>query len=257
MVGAGLLEQAVLGQRARGDDAHDLAVDDSLGLARVLHLLADRDPTAALDQTLQVGVERADRDAGLGHQFLRHVERTRLLIHLLDGAAPDPLADFDAINEELALFDPKLAGKQQVVVLNKMDMPQTQALWPLVEEDMAGRGIEAMSISAVAGQGVQALLRRVAALLRALPKEVRLPSELPVFRLDEEPAFTILREGDGWRVRGADIERMAAQTVWEFDEAVMRFQRILKATGISNALEEAGVQSGDAVWIGNAELEWE
>ncbi len=202
-------------------------------------------------------IEGAHQGAGLGHQFLRHVERTRLLIHLLDGAAPDPLADFDTINEELAQFNPKLADKPQIVVLNKMDLPQAQALWPLVKEDMANRELEAMSISAVTGQGVQALLRRVAARLREMPKEAQLPPERAVFRLDEEPAFTVEREGDGWRVRGADIERIAAQTVWEFDEAVMRFQRILEATGISAALEKAGVQPGDTVWIGDAELEWE
>lgn len=202
-------------------------------------------------------IEGAHLGAGLGHQFLRHVERTRVLIHLLDGAASNPLADFDTVNEELALFDPKLADKPQVAVLNKMDLPQAQAVWPRVEEDMANRGIEAMSISAATGQGIQALVRRVVTLLREQPRQMQLPREMAVFTLDEEPAFTVEREGDGWRVRGGNIERTAAQTAWELDEAVMRFQRILEATGISAALEEAGVQPGDTVWIGNAELEWE
>jgi GTP-binding protein len=202
-------------------------------------------------------IEGAHVGAGLGHQFLRHVERTRLLIHLLDGASADPLGDFKKINEELGLFDPQLARKPQVVVLNKMDLPQTQELWPRIRREMKKLELEAMSISAVTGQGVPTLLQRVVYLLDSLPREEPVIEEVKVFRLEEEEPFSIVQEEDGWRVRGTKIERVVAMTNWEYDEAVMRFQRVLEAMGISAALEEAGVEVGDTVRIGDVELEWQ
>jgi GTP-binding protein len=202
-------------------------------------------------------IEGAHTGAGLGHQFLRHVERTRLLIHLLDGASADPLGDFEKINQELALFDPQLACKPQVAVLNKMDLPRTQELWPRIRREMKKLELEAMSISAVTGQGVSTLLRRVVDLLDSLPKEEPAVEEVKVFRLEEGEPFSITQEEDGWRVRGSEIERVVAMTNWEYDEAVMRFQRILEAIGISAALEEAGIEMGDTVRIGDIELEWQ
>ena len=202
-------------------------------------------------------IEGAHAGAGLGHQFLRHVERTRLLIHLLDGASADPLSDFEKINEELALFNPQLARKPQVVVLNKMDLPQTQELWPRIKQEMKRLGLEAMSISAVTGQGVPNLLQQVVYLLNSLPREEPLVEETKVFRLEEEEPVSIVQEEEGWRVRGPAIERVVAMTYWGYDEAVMRFQRILEAMGISAALEEAGVEVGDTVRIGDIELEWQ
>ena len=202
-------------------------------------------------------IEGAHAGAGLGHQFLRHVERTRLLIHLLDGASADPLGDFEKINEELALFNPQLARKPQVVVLNKMDLPQTRELWPQVRREMKKLGLEAMSISAVTGQGVPTLLQQVVDLLGSFPKEKPVIEEVKVFRLEEGEPFSIVQEEEGWRVRGPAIERVVAMTYWGYDEAVMRFQRILEAMGISAALEEAGVEVGDTVRIGDIELEWQ
>lgn len=202
-------------------------------------------------------IEGAHEGAGLGHEFLRHVERTRIIIHLLDGASTDPLADYESINQELALFDPELARKPQLVVLNKVDLPRAQALWPSVEEAMKARGQKAMSISAVTGQGVREMLRSVAGMLKGLPKEKPETTEVKVFRPAEEEAFTIIREGDAWRVRGAEVERAAAMTNWELDEAIQRFQRIAEGMGLKAALREAGVQPGDTVRIGEVELEWQ
>lgn len=202
-------------------------------------------------------IEGAHAGAGLGHQFLRHIERTRLLIHLLDGASVDPLGDFEKINEELALFDPQLARKPQVAVLNKMDLPQTQERWSQIRRELKKLELEAISISAVTGQGVPALLRRVVYLLDSLPREEPVTEEVKVFHPEEEEPFGIAQEEDGWRVRGPEIERVVAMTNWEYDEAVMRFQRILEAMGISAALEEAGIEVGDTVRIGDIELEWQ
>ncbi len=203
-------------------------------------------------------IEGASEGAGLGHQFLRHVERTRLLIHLLDGAATDPLADYDTINGELAQFSERLAAKPQIVVLNKMDLPDAQAWWPLIEDAMKQRGIEAHAISAVSGQGVRPLLQRTFQLLSTLPAPELAPVAPAVFRPhQEEDAFTIDREEDGWRVRGVRVERVAAMTPFNLPEAASRFQRQLRAMGVVQALEQAGVQPGDMVRIGEEELEWQ
>jgi len=203
-------------------------------------------------------IEGASEGAGLGHQFLRHVERTRLLIHLLDGAAIDPLADYDAINDELAQFSEHLAAKPQIVVLNKMDLPDAQAWWPLVQEGMQDRDMEVHAISAVSGQGVRQLMQRTYELLRSLPTPDLVPEEVAVFRpAEQEDAYTIERETDGWRVRGVRVERVAAMTPFVLPEAAARFQRQLRAMGVEAALEEAGIQPGDMVRIGERELEWQ
>jgi GTP-binding protein len=204
-------------------------------------------------------IEGAHAGAGLGHEFLRHVERTRMIIHLLDGASADPQADYESINGELALFDPELARKPQLVVLNKMDLPQAQSLWPSVEQAMKAQGQKALSISAVTGEGLKEMLRSVAGMLESLPEEKELAvTEVKVFRpVEEQKALTITWEDNAWQVRGAEAERVAAMTNWDLDEAVQRFQRIAEAMGLKAALREAGVQPGDTVRIGEVELEWQ
>jgi GTP-binding protein len=200
-------------------------------------------------------IEGAHQGAGLGDKFLRHIRRTRVLVHLLDGAAPDPLADFAAINRELELFSPDLARKPQIVALNKMDLPEAQEKWPRVARALKRQGYDALAISAATGEGVQALLRQVAATLRELPAEPA--PEQKVFRpKPDEDAFEIVREGGYWRVKGIKVERAAAMTNWDLDEAVLRFQRLLDGMGITEALREAGVGPGDTVVIGDAVLEW-
>jgi GTP-binding protein len=202
-------------------------------------------------------IEGASEGKGLGHEFLRHIQRTRVLIHLLDGLSADPLADFAAINGELDAFGHGLTEKPQIVVLNKMDEPTVRERWPEIRAALKAQGYPAMAISALAREGARELLYRAAQVLAELPEET--PSrELPVFRpKDDERAFTVEREDDGWRVRGIQIERLAAMTVWNLDEAVRRFQRMLERTGIVAELEDAGVQPGDTVRIGERELVWE
>jgi GTP-binding protein len=203
-------------------------------------------------------IEGASEGAGLGHQFLRHVERTRLLIHLLDGAATDPLKDYETINRELAQFSERLAAKLQVAVLNKMDLPDAQAWWPLVQQAMQEQEMETHAISAVSGQGVRTLMQRAHELLRTLPPMELAPEAPAVFRpAEREDAFTVEREGDAWRVRGVRVERVAAMTPFVLPEAVARFQRQLRAMGVVEALEEAGAEYGDMVRIGDHELEWQ
>ncbi len=204
-------------------------------------------------------IEGASEGKGLGHEFLRHIERTRVLIHLLNGLSDDPLADFAAINHELAAFGHGLARKPQLVVLNKMDEPQVRERWPEIKAALKADGHAAMAISALARQGTRDLLLRAAQMLAELPEDTPTrKKELPVFRLeDDEGAFAVEWDEDGWRVRGTRVERMAAMTIWNLDEAVRRFQRTLYRMGVSEALEIAGVQPGDTVRIGKSEFEWE
>lgn len=220
---------------------------------------------AALDETTTLVladipglIEGAHAGKGLGHDFLRHIQRTRVLVHLLDGLAEDPLADFDQINSELALFDPRLAEKPQIVALTKMDLPDVQARWPELEKALKKRGAQApMAISAVTGKDVRKLLGRAAQELAELPAPV-LVDETPVYRPEVDPReFHVEREEDGsWRLRGTSIERSAAMTYWEHDQSVRRFQRMLQQLGIDVALRKAGVKPGETVHIGEYELEW-
>lgn len=201
-------------------------------------------------------IEGAHMGAGLGLQFLRHVERTRLLVHLLDGSSPDPAADYAAINRELALYSAKLAAKPQIVALNKLDLPEARARWAPLRKEL---GEEVLGISAVTGEGISGLLRVIIERLEELPPEEPL-EELPVLRpleARESTAFTVEKLGEGvFRVHGQEIERLALMTDWSNDEAIERFERIMHARGISARLEEEGVRLGDTVYIGEIELEW-
>ena len=204
-------------------------------------------------------IEGAHMGVGLGHDFLRHIQRTRVLIHLLDGLAEDPLLDLAQINSELALFDPKLGQKPQVIALNKMDLDDVRQRWPSLQRKLKRRGLTAMAISAVSGENTRELLFRAIRLLEETqPSALEESTELPIYRPQADPRdYTIQREPDGWRVLGAAIERAAAMTYWEHDQSVRRFQRILETLGVEDALRKAGVQPGDTVYISDYELEWE
>jgi GTPase len=202
-------------------------------------------------------IEGAAGGAGLGHDFLRHVERTRVLIHLLDGSAADPLEDWAMVNQELALYDTALEEKPQLVVLNKMDLPDAVAWKARVKERVTKEGVPFCAISAVTNQGVREMLYQIKQMLDEAPEPFSQDEEMPIIRPGvDEDVFTIEREGEGWRVRGKRIERIAVMTYWEFEATSRRFQQILDKMGISQALIAAGVKEGDTVYIGTEELEW-
>ncbi len=203
-------------------------------------------------------IEGAHAGTGLGFAFLRHIQRTRVLIHLIDGAGADPLADFSQINTELALFDPDLQLKPQVVAVNKMDQPEAKERWAALQAELKKRGFESFAVSALTRQGTREVLYRAVQRLREQPAAPIVEQELPLYQAAEDPsAFTIEKEADGvWRVKGKRIERAAEMTYWEFEEAVARFQRILELVGIYRALQEAGVHPGDTIRIGKHVLEW-
>jgi GTPase len=202
-------------------------------------------------------IEGAAGGAGLGHDFLRHIERTRVLIHLLDGGGEDPLSDWAMINQELTLYDETLEDRPQIVVLNKMDLPQAVEREAQIKKKVTKAGYPFMTISAATQEGIQPLIYRVKQLLEEAPPRRPFVAEAAVIRPEpDEGAFTIEREAEGWRVSGQRIERIAAMTYWEFEATTRRFQQILENSGISAALRQAGIEDGEIVYIGAEELEW-
>lgn len=202
-------------------------------------------------------IEGAAEGAGLGHDFLRHIQRTRVLIHMLDGLSEDPLADYSQINSELALFDPKLAQKPQVVVLNKIDQPDVQERLKEIQASFKKKKIELFTASAMARTNTRDILITAHRKLSEIPVE-ELEETLPVYKPDVDPnQFEVTREdGDKWRVTGVAIERAAKMTYFEHDGSLRRFQKLLEKLGVDESLRKAGVEEGDTVFIGNFELEW-
>jgi GTP-binding protein len=204
-------------------------------------------------------IEGASSGAGLGHAFLRHVERTRILVHVVDGASRDPEWDHGVIREELRLHDAALLAKPLLVVFNKIDLPAANDAWPAFAAARRREGVACVAVSAEAGEGLDALRERLADLLPGaaeLAAEPE-PAGVVVHRLDAAgDGFTLEHDGDVLVVRGKRIERLAAQTNFDVDESAERFQRDLARLGIDEALRRAGVQAGDIVRIGRLELEW-
>jgi GTP-binding protein len=209
-------------------------------------------------------IEGAAQGAGLGHDFLRHVERTRLLLHIVDGSGleRDPWEGFEAINRELAEYSQELATRPQVLVVNKLDLPETLERWPALKARAAQAGMPAFAISAATRVGVDELLYFTANRLRELHAEAREQAARsptpagPVLRPIPEDAFTVSREGALYIVQGKRAARMVAMTDQESIEGMARLEHHLRKMGVTEALEEAGVQPGDTVRFGKVELTW-
>jgi len=206
-------------------------------------------------------IEGASSGAGLGHAFLRHVERTRILIHVVDGSGRDPEWDHDVIRDELEAHDPALLEKPILVAFNKLDRPAAVDAWPAFRDARLAAGEEVVAISATDGIGLDELRARIAAMLPdaeelGAPPE---PAGVVVHRIEAMgDGFSVERLEDGvFRVRGKRIERIAAQTNFEVEESAERFQRDLARLGIDTELRRAGIVTGDLVRIGATELEWE
>ena len=204
-------------------------------------------------------IEGASQGTVLGHEFLRHIQRTRVLVHLLDGLSPDPVADYSQINSELSLFDPNLGKKPQLVALNKIDQPEVQERLPEIKKNLKKRGVTLMTISALARTNVRELLHKAVNMLAEAPTLEEIEPPMPVYRPAEDPReFSISREDDAsWRVSGTAIERAAAMTYWEHSGSVRRFQKLMEILGVETALREAGIEEGDTVKVGEFELEWQ
>lgn len=229
-------------------------LEPNLGVAEL-----DMDHTLVLSDVPGL-IEGAHMGVGLGDSFLRHIQRTRVILHVLNGEAEDPIADFDQINQEIALFDPKLAEKKQLVVFNKIDNPEVAERWPEIQQQLKERGYDAMSMSAAGHLGIEPVLWKLYEILQTVPEEEEETEEsLPLYVPPEDPRkFTITIDEDGYYVvRGTAIERAAKMTYWEHSGSLRRFQNLLKTLGVEDALRNAGIENGDSVLIGeDFELEW-
>jgi GTP-binding protein len=206
-------------------------------------------------------IEGASSGAGLGHAFLRHVERTRVLVHIVDGADRDPNWSFNVIRDELAAHDPALLEKPMLVVLNKMDRPEAAEAWPAFRDARMAEGLNVIAISAEARTGLVEIRAKLASLLPSAAEELEAPQDpaaVVIHRIEAlGDSFRVTREDGMLVVRGKRIERIAAQTNFEVEESAERFQHDLIKLGVDQELRRQGVTSGETVRIGSIELEWE
>jgi GTP-binding protein len=205
-------------------------------------------------------VEGASEGIGLGHEFLRHVERCRLLIHLVDLSGGleerDPLDDFALINRELARYSPELADRPMVVVLNKSDLPQATANQARVEAFLKAQGYPVFVVAAATREGLDPMLSYLHERVKALPPPVVF---IPVPRVLEEEVpeeMTIVHEKNVWQVRHQGLLRQVSKMDLEAPEAVVRFHKLLDGLGVVNRLREMGVADGDTVAIGDFEFDF-
>jgi len=215
-------------------------------------------------------IEGAHAGAGLGHEFLRHVERTRVIVHVVDISGMegrDPFDDWVKINEELRLYNPKLAQRPQIVAANKMDMPEAAANLEAFRAKLkeVAPDVQVMPISALTREGVPELLYRIADMLDALPLEQETeqaaetgPEDVVVYRHkpSDGKEFTIRREDDTFIVESESIEKLVKRTQFSSYEAVMRFASILRKMGVDEELRKRGAKAGDTIRIGDFEFEF-
>ena len=206
-------------------------------------------------------IEGASEGVGLGIQFLRHVERTRLLLHFLDVSGQegrDPVEDFYAINKELEKYSEKLSKRKQIIVANKMDAMQDEELIKKVEELAKKEGLELYKISAATKMGVEELIDHVNEVLKTLPKE-------DLIEVEEKMVYTLEDKKDNWEIKiengvfkvtGKAIERLMGRINIEDNESMYYLQKNLKNMGVEDKLKERGVKEGDTVILDDWELEW-
>ncbi|MBI4310591.1 MAG: GTPase ObgE [Chloroflexi bacterium] len=203
--------------------------------------------------------EGAHEGKGLGNGFLTCAMRARLLLFLLDGASPDPTGDLRTLRRELKLYDPALAERAVGIAVNKADLPEVSERTGDLRRELEGEGLFLHFISATTGEGVEAMKALLAAALVTIPRDVvRLEAPPPKVRVRmPEPRPTVAREGAVFVVSSPRAARLVALPDLRVFQARLQLRRELSRMGVLQALEEAGVQSGDAVRIGKIELEWE
>ena len=197
-------------------------------------------------------IEGAAEGVGLGHDFLRHIERTKVLLHVVDVSGcegRDPIEDFEKINHELDAYSAKLARRKQLVVANKMDLPDSADNFVILKEYVEEKGYEIMPVSAATGEGLQELMWKAWEMARQYVAEPE--EEIGVVEEGDPDSFEIIRgaEDADFEVKGKNIERLVAMTNFDNSEALYRFQLIWKRLKIEEALLEAGIQEGQTVRI--------
>lgn len=206
-------------------------------------------------------IEGASEGVGLGLQFLRHIERTRLLLHVIDVSGSegrDPIDDFNKINAELQKYSKKLSKRKQIIVANKIDSMQDESLYNELEKMAKENNIEIFKISAVTGEGVSELIKHVSELLKTLPKDNLIEYETrKVYKMEDKDEYTIRKDGKMYVIEGEPVERIMRRVNIEDNESLYYFQKNLDALGVNERLKKMGIQEGDIVKIADYELEWE
>lgn len=239
----------------------DIAAYHFTTLTPVLGIVKIDDQTNFVMADIPGLIEGAHEGKGLGHDFLRHIERTRLIVHVLDVSGMegrDPLEDYRKINKELAAYNERLSNRPQIIAANKMDLPDARSNYPAIEAALRAEGREVFPVSAATGEGLQALVQRIAEMLATLPKEdVAVSPVISAIVDDGSPDFTIRRDDSGaFIVEGKNIERLVAMTRFHDEESLRRFQNILRRNGIDEALRKRGIKDGDTVRIREMEFEF-
>jgi len=206
-------------------------------------------------------IEGASDGAGLGHDFLRHIDRCRLIIHVVDisgSEGRDPVEDFETINEELRRYDPELAERPQLVAANKIDNAQDDELVERFKSYIAERGYKMFMISAATGNGVKELVNATAAELAGLPPVTVFEADyVPKQRMQGSPEELVIENYDDvWTIEGVWIERLMQNVNFSDHESMMFFERVLRNAGVYKRLEEMGINDGDTISIYNLEFEY-
>jgi GTP-binding protein len=202
-------------------------------------------------------IEGAHNGKGIGDEFLRHIQRTRVLIHIVDVNGYNEntaYKNFRIINNELAEFSEKMLKKPMLIVANKMDLSDSDKKLAQLKKSLKNKKL--YPISAVTGEGMKELLNAVIKTLQKAPAAEDIIAE-PVRQYIYEAEFTVEKEGDVYVVKGANIEKLSAMTDFTSEEGLRRFQGILKKKGVEKALEDKGIMAGDTVRIGGFEFDFE
>ncbi|NME98987.1 GTPase ObgE [Aneurinibacillus aneurinilyticus] len=209
-------------------------------------------------------IEGAHEGVGLGHQFLRHVERTRVIVHVIDMAGSegrDPYEDYVQINEELKLYNKKLEERPQVVAANKMDIPDADKNLEAFRKKV-GEDLPIFPISAATKQGIRELMYKVADLLEETPavplvEDVADEETTVLYKAEaEEDTFTVRRENEMYVVEGEKLEKLVKMTNLNSRDSIQRFARMMRNMGVDDALRKKGAENGDIVRIGKFEFEF-
>jgi len=203
-------------------------------------------------------IEGAHAGVGLGHEFLRHVERTKLLIHVVDcseSECRDVVEDYKTINKELSSYNEKLSAKKQIIAANKLDLPGSEENLEKLKKALKGKDVEIIPISAVTGKGIKELFNKVSTLLDTIPEEERVVVNGRRENIQNNE-WNIRRENDVFVIEGKFLERVMNNVNFADYESVQYFQRVLDRNGINKRLEAMGIEEGDTVRIGEAEFEY-
>ena len=225
-----------------------------------LGVVKSKDGTSFVIADIPGIIEGASQGVGLGLQFLRHIERTRLLLHLIDVSGSEgrnPVDDYNVINEELKNYSEKLANRKQIIVATKCDV-LNQELLEQLENLAKEKNMEFFKISSVTGEGIEKLLDYVSNLLKTLPKEELVEKdERIVYTLeDDKEGFTITREKNKFIIKGETVERIIRRVNIEDNESLYYLHKKLRELGVEEELKKQGINEGDIVKIANYELEW-